>query len=122
MRLGPFSISTRPTPLPLKRRKRLLVEIVPNKWNGSLPGPRSQGDGILNPCGVLCIAYGPLGRGELRAPKLLEERYLNAGAILFLTGAYKSPEVFAESGFCRSNTRFEGRIFKENLELVGALK
>lgn len=40
----------------------------------------------------------------------------------FLTGAYKSVEDFEEGDFRRSNPRFQGEAFKENLKLVDALK
>ncbi|KIM29439.1 hypothetical protein M408DRAFT_328711 [Serendipita vermifera MAFF 305830] len=68
--------------------------------------PDIRENGILDACrelGISIVAYSPLGRG-------------------FLTGAYKSVEDFAEDDFRRSNPRFQGEAFKENLKLVDALK
>jgi aryl-alcohol dehydrogenase-like predicted oxidoreductase len=56
-----------------------------------LPTARDLGVGI--------VAYSPLGRG-------------------FLTGQIKSPEDFAPDDFRRSNPRFQGENFAQNLRLV----
>jgi hypothetical protein len=39
----------------------------------------------------------------------------------FLAGAYKSPDDLSEDDYRRSNPRFEGEAFKENLKLVDPL-
>lgn len=39
-----------------------------------------------------------------------------------MTGAYKSPDDFEEGDWRRTNPRFTGEAFKENLKLVDALK
>jgi aryl-alcohol dehydrogenase-like predicted oxidoreductase len=56
-----------------------------------LPTARELGVGI--------VAYSPLGRG-------------------FLTGQIKSPDDFAPDDFRRSNPRFQGENFAQNLRLV----
>ena len=61
---------------------------------------------ILPTCrslGVAFIAYSPLGRG-------------------FLTGAYKSPDDFADDDYRRHSPRFQGENFVRNLELVEKVK
>ncbi|KAG8755311.1 hypothetical protein FRC14_004153 [Serendipita sp. 396] len=77
------------------------VQIEFSPWT-----PDIRDNGILDTCrelGIAIVAYSPLGRG-------------------FLTGAYKTPEDFEEGDFRRSNPRFQGEAFKENLKLVDALK
>jgi aryl-alcohol dehydrogenase-like predicted oxidoreductase len=57
---------------------------------------------ILDTCrqlGVAFVAYSPLGRG-------------------FLTGAFASPDDFADDDFRRNNPRFQGENFQKNLDLV----
>ena len=49
------------------------------------------------------MAYSPLGRG-------------------FLTGRYKSPEDFAADDWRRTNPRFQGENFQQNLRLVAAIE
>lgn len=49
------------------------------------------------------VAYSPLGRG-------------------FLTGAFASPDDFAEDDFRRHNPRFQGENFEKNLALVEKVK
>ncbi|KIM25517.1 hypothetical protein M408DRAFT_331083 [Serendipita vermifera MAFF 305830] len=68
--------------------------------------PDIRENGILDTCrelGIAIVAYSPLGRG-------------------FLTGAYKSIDDLEEGDIRRSNPRFQGEAFKENLKLVDALK
>ena len=49
--------------------------------------------------GIAFVAYSPLGRG-------------------FLTGAFKTPNDFAEDDYRRNSPRFQGDNFTRNLELV----
>ncbi|PVF96486.1 Aldo/keto reductase [Serendipita vermifera] len=77
------------------------IEIEFSPWT-----PDIRDNGILDVCrelGTSIVAYSPLGRG-------------------FLTGAYKSPDDFEEGDWRRTNPRFTGEAFKENLKLVDALK
>ncbi len=63
---------------------------------------RDPEDGVLAACrrlGVGFVAYSPLGRG-------------------FLTGAFKSPDDFAEDDYRRHSPRFQGDNFSRNLQLV----
>ena len=62
--------------------------------------------GVLKACrelGIAIVAYSPLGRG-------------------FLTGGIKSPDDFEKGDFRTMSPRFQGENFKNNLELVHALK
>ncbi|KIM25549.1 hypothetical protein M408DRAFT_331106 [Serendipita vermifera MAFF 305830] len=68
--------------------------------------PDIKENGILKVCrelGIAIVAYSPLGRG-------------------FLTGVYKSPADLEMGDYRRSNPRFRGEAFSENLKLVDALK
>ncbi len=63
-------------------------------------------NGMLDACrrlGVSLVAYSPLGRG-------------------FLTGAFASPDDFAEDDYRRHSPRFQGENFARNLQLVNEVK
>ncbi len=67
---------------------------------------RDPEDGVLAACrrlGVGFVAYSPLGRG-------------------FLTGAFKSPDDFAEDDYRRHSPRFQGDNFSRNLQLVAQVQ
>ena len=53
--------------------------------------------------GITFVAYSPLGRG-------------------FLAGAFKSPDDLANDDWRRTNPRFQGENFEQNLELVHAIE
>lgn len=61
---------------------------------------------ILPACrelGIALVAYSPLGRG-------------------FLTGEIRNPDQLSRDDFRRTLPRFQGENFKENLEIVNALR
>ncbi len=67
---------------------------------------RDPEDDILVTCrdlGIGFVAYSPLGRG-------------------FLTGAFKSPDDFAEDDYRRHSPRFQGDNFRKNLDLVDEVR
>ena len=57
----------------------------------------------LRELGIGLVAYSPLGRG-------------------FLTGAFASPQDFAEDDYRRHSPRFQGENFTRNLQLVAQVK
>lgn len=61
---------------------------------------------ILETCkelGITFVAYSPLGQG-------------------FLTGAITSPDDFADDDIRRSKSRFQGKNFQKNLDLVNVVR
>ena len=65
-----------------------------------------ESNGVLAKCrelGVGFVPYSPLGR-------------------VFLTGALKSPEDFAEDDYRRFTPRFQGENFQRNLQLVAQIE
>ncbi|KAH8929030.1 Aldo/keto reductase [Atractiella rhizophila] len=63
-------------------------------------------NGILETCrelGIAIVAYSPLGRG-------------------FLTGAFKTPDDLDADDWRRTNPRFQGEAFYQNLKLVEEIK
>ncbi len=65
--------------------------------------PEEELLGTCRELGIGFVAYSPLGRG-------------------FLTGRYKSPEDFAADDWRRTNPRFQGENFQQNLRLVAAIE
>lgn len=67
---------------------------------------REPEDEILELCrelGITFVAYSPLGRG-------------------FLTGAFRTPDDFADDDYRRRSPRFQGENFQKNLTLVAAVE
>jgi len=65
-----------------------------------------ESDGVLETVrelGIGFVPYSPLGRG-------------------FLTGAITSPDDFAPDDFRRSNPRFQGEAFAQNLRMVDRVR
>ena len=63
---------------------------------------RDPEDNLLDTCrelGIGFVPYSPLGRG-------------------FLTGAFRSPEDFADDDYRRNSPRFQGENFDRNLKIV----
>ena len=79
------------------------ISALQTEYRSGLAIRKRSSSATCRELGIGFVAYSPLGRG-------------------FLTGRYKSPEDFAADDWRRTNPRFQGENFQQNLRLVAAIE